>query len=105
MRDVPATRRSRAWKRAIVWTLTAVWIGTAYWQTNKSLPPGLHVDSSWYPIAASDVTFIADITSADAYGRLSSSQAIFDELLAEEIAAVGCAQHRSGKFSLPGHSA
>jgi phosphatidylserine/phosphatidylglycerophosphate/cardiolipin synthase-like enzyme len=81
MRDVPATRRSRVWKRAIMWTLAAVWIGTAYWQTNKSLPPGLHVDSPWYPITARDVTFSADITSADAYGRQSSSQAIFDEVL------------------------
>jgi len=26
------------------------------------------------------VTFIADITSADAYGRQNSSQAIFDEV-------------------------
>ncbi len=81
MRDVPATRRSRAWRRAILWTLGAIWIGTAYWQTNKPLPPGAHVDSPWYPIAPQDVTFIADITSADAYGRQNSSQAIFDEVL------------------------
>ena len=81
MRDVPATRRSRAWRRAITWILAATWLGTAYWQTNKALPPGLHVDSPWYPIAAHNVTFIADITSADAYGRQNSSQAIFDEVL------------------------
>jgi HKD family nuclease len=81
MRDVPATRRSRVWRRAIAWLLAALWIGTAYWQTNKLLPPGVHVDSPWYPITARDVTFVADITSADAYGRQSSSQAIFDEVL------------------------
>ena len=81
MRDVPATRRSRVWRRAIAWLLVATWIATAYWQTNKALPPGLHVDSPWYPTTPRDVTFIADITSADAYGRLSSSQAIFDEVL------------------------
>jgi phosphatidylserine/phosphatidylglycerophosphate/cardiolipin synthase-like enzyme len=81
MRDVPATRRSRVWKRAIAWVLAATWIATAYWQTNKMLPPGLHVDSPWYPTTPRDVTFIADITSADAYGRQSSSQAIFDEVL------------------------
>src|ERR1700724_660300 len=81
MRDVPATRRARAWRRAILWVLAALWIGTAYWQTNKALPPGVHVDSPWYPITARDATFIADITSADAYGRENASQAIFDGVL------------------------
>jgi PLD-like domain len=41
----------------------------------------VHVDSPWYPIDARDVAFIADITSADAYGRPSVSQAIFDQVL------------------------
>ena len=81
MRDVPAIRRSRVWRRAILWTLVALWIATAYWQTNKALPSGVHVDSAWHPITTRDATFIADITSADAYGRQSSSQAIFDEVL------------------------
>jgi hypothetical protein len=81
MRDVPATRRSRVWRRAILLALIGLWLGTAYWHTNKSLPAGAHVDSPWYPIAARDVTFIADITSADAYGRPNQSQAIFDQTL------------------------
>ena len=81
MRDVPATRRSRVWRRVILWTLVALWIATAYWQTNKALPPGVHVQSPWYPIAPADATFIADITSADAYGRQNASQAIFDQVL------------------------
>src|SRR5882724_11467056 len=81
MRDVPAIRRSRVWKRAVLWTLVAAWIATAYWQTNKSLPPGVHTDSAWYPLTSRDATFIADITSADAYGRQNSSQAIFDDVL------------------------
>jgi HKD family nuclease len=81
MHDVPATRRSRVWRRAILWTLVALWIGTAYWQTNKSLPPGVHIDSSWYPMTPGHAAFIADITSADAYGRQNASQAIFDEVL------------------------
>jgi hypothetical protein len=81
MRDVSATRRSRVWRRAVFWLFVALWAGTAYWQTNKPLPPGTHVDSPWAPITPGDVTFIADITSADAYGRQNSSQAIFDEVL------------------------
>jgi PLD-like domain len=64
-----------------MWVFGVIWMGTAYWQTNKPLPPGTHVDSTWYPITPRDVTFIADITSADAYGRQNSSQAIFDEVL------------------------
>lgn len=58
-----------------------LWAATAYWQTNKPLPPGTHVDSPWAPLTPRAVTFIADITSADAYGRQNSSQAIFDEVL------------------------
>jgi HKD family nuclease len=81
MRDVPATRRSRVWRRAALCTFLALWIATVYWQTNKALPPGAHVDSPWQPITPRDASFIADITSADAYGRQNSSQAIFDELL------------------------
>ena len=81
MRDVSATRRSRVWRRAVFWVFVALWAGTAYWQTNKPLPAGTHVDSAWAPITPRDVTFIADITSADAYGRQNSSQAIFDEVL------------------------
>jgi PLD-like domain len=37
--------------------------------------------SAWHSVPAQDVTFIADVTSADAYGRSVSSQAIFDETL------------------------
>src|SRR5262245_42751352 len=81
MRDVQATRRSRVWRRGIFWAFVLIWVATAYWQTNKSLPPGVHVDSAWYPIKADEAAFIADITSADAYGRVNSSQAIFDEIL------------------------
>src|SRR6201996_2780996 len=81
MRDVSATRRSRVWRRAVLWAFRLVWAGTASCQTTKPLPPGTHVDSPWAPIAPRDVTFIADITSADAYGRQNSSQAIFDNVL------------------------
>jgi len=53
----------------------------AGWEANKPLPPGVRTASAWHSVPAQDVTFIADITSADAYGRLVSSQAIFDETL------------------------
>ncbi|MGH8139481.1 MAG: phospholipase D-like domain-containing protein [Steroidobacteraceae bacterium] len=69
------------WRRTILLTFAALWIATAYWQTNKPLPAGADVDSPWYPVAPPDLAFIADITSADAYGRPIVSQAIFDEVL------------------------
>lgn len=81
MRDVRATRRARVWRRAILLTLAALWIGTAWWHTNKPLPSGVRTESHWYPVAPRDVAFIADVTSADAYGRPIVSQAIFDEVL------------------------
>lgn len=82
LRDVPATRRSRLWRRIVLALLGAAWLATACWQTNKTLPPGTHVAGPWYELPASDITFIADITSADAYGRPVVSQAIFDTVLA-----------------------
>ncbi len=87
-RDVPAARRSGWWRRLILLTLAALWALIAWWQTNKSLPAGLQLDSPWVPVSARDVTFIADITSADAYGRAVVSHAIFDE----ELAAIRAAE-------------
>jgi phosphatidylserine/phosphatidylglycerophosphate/cardiolipin synthase-like enzyme len=81
MRDASATRRSRAWPRLILIAIAAVWIGTACWEANKPLPVGVKTDSAWYPVPAGNISFIADITAADAYGRPVVSQAIFDEVL------------------------
>jgi phosphatidylserine/phosphatidylglycerophosphate/cardiolipin synthase-like enzyme len=81
MRDVPPRRRFRLLRRLVLLAFMALWVGVAFWQTNKPLPPGVHVESPWYPVKDRDITFIADITSADAYGRPVISQAIFDEVL------------------------
>src|SRR2546430_10217741 len=48
-----------------------IWAGTACWEANKPLPPGLRTESVRYAVPAPDVSFIADITAADAYGRRS----------------------------------
>lgn len=81
MRDGQIIRRARVWRRVVLLTIVALWICTAYWQTNKPLPAGVHIDSPWSPIGPADATFIADITSADAYGRQNTSQAIFEQVL------------------------
>jgi phosphatidylserine/phosphatidylglycerophosphate/cardiolipin synthase-like enzyme len=80
MSAAPVTRRRR-YRRAITAVVVGIWIALALWEANKPLPPGLHTASSWHTVPVQNVTFIADITSADAYGREISSQAIFDETL------------------------
>src|SRR5689334_8926772 len=73
-------RPRRHLRRVIMLALLAVWGGMAWWHTHKELPPGTHVESPWRQVPAANVTFIADITAADAYGRPVMSQAIFDEV-------------------------
>jgi phosphatidylserine/phosphatidylglycerophosphate/cardiolipin synthase-like enzyme len=80
MSAAPPTRRPR-YRRAITATLVGIWFVVAGWEAGKPLPPGVRIASAWHSVPAQDVTFIADITSADAYGRLVMSQAIFDETL------------------------
>jgi len=75
------TRSWRHWRRIIFLLLLALWGGTAWWHTHKDLPTGTHLESAWRLVPAANVTFIADITAADAYGRPVMSQAIFDEVL------------------------
>ncbi len=80
MSAAPSTRRRR-YRRAIAAIAVGIWLALACWEANKPLPRGVRTTSSWHSVPAQDVTFIADITSADAYGRAVSSQAIFDETL------------------------
>jgi phosphatidylserine/phosphatidylglycerophosphate/cardiolipin synthase-like enzyme len=80
MSAAPSTRRRR-YRRAITAIAVGIWLALACWEANKPLPPGVRTASSWHSVPAQDVTFIADITTADAYGRAVSSQAIFDETL------------------------
>lgn len=68
-------------RRLLLVALVAGWLAMAYWQTVKPLPQGTHVAGPVCPVAAGQVSFIADITAADAYGHLVVSQGIFDEVL------------------------
>jgi phosphatidylserine/phosphatidylglycerophosphate/cardiolipin synthase-like enzyme len=69
------------WRRILVLCLLAAWIGTAWRQAHRPLPAGLHVASPVCALAADEVTFIADISAADAFGRATVSQGIFDSVL------------------------
>jgi phosphatidylserine/phosphatidylglycerophosphate/cardiolipin synthase-like enzyme len=80
MSAAPDTRRRR-YRRVISYIVLGIWIALAFWHAFKPLPPGVRTHSAWHSIPTQDITFIADITSADAYGRSVSSQAIFEETL------------------------
>ena len=71
----------RGWRRVLAACLTAAWAAVAWWGSHKALPPGAHVASASSDLPAEQVTFIADITAADGYGRAVVSQAIFGEML------------------------
>ncbi len=77
----PFVRRLRTWRRLALLAFLLAWIAMAYWQANKPLPDGAHVASPWVSVPGANVSFIADITAADAYGRPVVSQAIFDSVL------------------------
>jgi PLD-like domain len=70
------------WRRAVVLAVAAVWIAVIWRETHKPLPVGTHVASATCAMPAEAVTFIADITAADAYGHSAASQGIFDAVLA-----------------------
>jgi phosphatidylserine/phosphatidylglycerophosphate/cardiolipin synthase-like enzyme len=74
--------RRRTLRRLVLASLVVLWGGTALWHAHKPLPPGTHVRSEWQATSPANVSFIADITAADAYGRSVRSQSIFDEVLA-----------------------
>jgi phosphatidylserine/phosphatidylglycerophosphate/cardiolipin synthase-like enzyme len=71
----------RGWRRVLAACLTAAWLAVAWWGSHKALPPGAHVASAASDVPAEQVTFIADITAADGYGRAVVSQAIFEQML------------------------
>ncbi|HEY6454486.1 MAG TPA: phospholipase D-like domain-containing protein [Steroidobacteraceae bacterium] len=70
-----------AWGRWSCAAIAAVWAAAAFHYATRDLPAGMHLDSPAQPIAARDVTFLDDITGADAYGHGFSSHTLFDAML------------------------
>jgi hypothetical protein len=70
-----------AWGRWSCAAIAAVWGAAAYHYATRDLPAGMHLDSPAQSVAARDVTFLDDITGADAYGHGFSSQTLFDAML------------------------
>jgi phosphatidylserine/phosphatidylglycerophosphate/cardiolipin synthase-like enzyme len=69
------------WRRIAMLLLLAAWIGIGCRQALKPLPAGTHLASAVCAQPADKVSFIADITAADAFGRAAVSQGIFDAVL------------------------
>lgn len=70
-----------AWGRWSFAAIAAVWGVAAFHYATRDLPAGMHLDSPAQAIAARDVTFLDDITGADAYGHGFSSHTLFDAML------------------------
>ena len=68
--------------RTIRWTLLFVWLALAIQQTVKPMPPGTNVASSAVAMNESQIEFLYDLTSQDAFGRPIVEQQIFDAVLA-----------------------
>jgi phosphatidylserine/phosphatidylglycerophosphate/cardiolipin synthase-like enzyme len=71
----------RAWRPLLAGAFFAACLAVAWWHTHKPLPPGTHVASPVCTVPATGLAFIADITTADAFGRPVVSQGIFDAVL------------------------
>lgn len=75
-------QKARRWAyRLALAALVGACAATGWWHMTKPLAPGTHVASEWAPVPASDVMLLADVTSADAYGRAVIHQQIFAETL------------------------
>ena len=70
------------WRRVAILCLGGAAIAMAVTQAVKPLPPGMHVASPRCSVPPEAVEFIADVTSADAWGRPAVSHGIFDAVLA-----------------------
>ncbi len=71
----------RGRRRVLAGCLIGAWAGAGWWGNHRSLAPGAHIASAVADVPADAISFIADITAADAYGRPVVSQAIFEQVL------------------------
>jgi len=70
------------WRRVAILCLGGAVLAIAVTQAVKPLPPGVHVASPRCTVPADAVEFIADVTTADAWGRPAVSHGIFAAVLA-----------------------
>jgi phosphatidylserine/phosphatidylglycerophosphate/cardiolipin synthase-like enzyme len=72
----------RRWlPRALLAALFVAWCATVGWQTAKPLPSGVHVAGPYYEVPTAQLTFLSDVTTADAFSQRLMTQSIFDATL------------------------
>ncbi|HEY1900036.1 MAG TPA: phospholipase D-like domain-containing protein [Steroidobacteraceae bacterium] len=69
------------WTRWLLAAMAAVWVGTTVHYATRALPSGMRLAGDPQSIPMRDVTFLDDITGANAYDRGFSSHTIFDAML------------------------
>jgi PLD-like domain len=69
------------WARWVGAAIAAVWVAVSVYYATRSLPAGMRLASAPQSIPTRDLTFLDDITGADAYGRGFSTHTIFDAML------------------------
>ena len=69
------------WARWVGAAIAAVWVAVTVYYASRSLPAGMRLASAPQTIPTRDLTFLDDITGANAYGRGFSTHTIFDAML------------------------
>jgi hypothetical protein len=76
----PEPQEKRRWGRRVAYAFVAVWVLVAAWNLFKPLPEGTRVRGEIVETPLSDVHFLADVTTADAFGAPVVRQQIFDAM-------------------------
>src|SRR4051794_36827181 len=76
----PEPRVERRWGRRIFYAFLAAWAAVAAWNLFKPLPDGMHVRGEIVETPPGDLHFLADVTTADAFGAPVVRQQIFDSM-------------------------
>jgi phosphatidylserine/phosphatidylglycerophosphate/cardiolipin synthase-like enzyme len=76
----PEPPRKRRWGRRIFHAFLGAWVVVAAWNVFKPLPEGMRVRGEIVDTPLSDLHFLADVTTADAFGAPVVRQQIFDAM-------------------------
>jgi phosphatidylserine/phosphatidylglycerophosphate/cardiolipin synthase-like enzyme len=71
----------RLLSRLLIAAFLTAWAGIGLWQSEKHLPPGVHISGDWRAVGAHEVHWLRDLTAADATGAPLSERQINTELL------------------------
>jgi len=76
----PEPQRKRRWGRRIFYAFVAAWAVVATWNLFKPLPEGMRVRGELVDMPPGEIRFLADVTTADAFGAPVVRQQIFDAM-------------------------